>query len=134
MIFRYLDTSNIDESYQCIAIANNCLNINKEISKEDARKFNELKKNTIVCEENNNILGFGSFLGNNIDLLFVNASSQKQGIGKKILSTIEDIAQKQGYSNLKLIAINNSEHFYQKQGYNVFKDSSGDSIASKFLK
>ncbi len=135
MIFRELDKANIDEIFSCISLSNETQGLfpSNRITPKEIEAFRKPEVNTIICEKNNEILGYGTLCGTYISDLYVYPTMQRKGIGTKILSKLEEIAKESGKNQIKLIAVRGSETFYQKQGYEIFKDSSGDSIAAKFL-
>ena len=56
-----------------------------------------------------------------IDLLWVNTEPQNQGIGKKLLIILEQLAHKQGVNRAYLDTSNfEAPDFYKKYGYEIF--------------
>jgi putative acetyltransferase len=87
------------------------------------------KSETYVAIENDDILGFISMRKNNLAALFVNTTSQGQGIGTKLLDyikkrrkTIQLTVYKKNFRAIK---------FYQNQGFSIInerKDEKTDEI------
>ena len=72
---------------------------------------------TVVCEENNEILGLGALDGNEIKRLYIDPTSQGKGIGSKIIGHLENEAKKRGVKAASTQASPSSESFYHKLGY-----------------
>lgn len=65
-----------------------------------------------------------------LSLLIVNAQYQRNNIGSKLLSQIEELAKANGMNNLKLQVRNynlNALKFYKKHGYTIIEKASSDS-------
>ena len=72
---------------------------------------------TIVLEIDNNIIGTGTILGNEIVRVFVNPEFQKQGFGKLIMDKLEEKALSETVSTIQLDASIPSKKFYDRLGY-----------------
>lgn len=75
---------------------------------------------TYVYEENKNILGFISMLGNEIAGLFVNPEHHSKGIGSSLVNHIKD-----DHNNLEVEVFKNNKigrAFYDKYGFVTFKE------------
>lgn len=54
-----------------------------------------------------------------IDGIYVNASSAKNGLGRKLLERFEEIVKEAGITQIKLITTKNAEPFFNKMGYDI---------------
>jgi GNAT superfamily N-acetyltransferase len=72
-----------------------------------------------VCVGGPDIVGFG-FLSRRdaeVGAVFVDPAVQRRGIGRRILSTLEDAAMKAGLTRLRVVASLNAESFYASTGF-----------------
>jgi len=74
---------------------------------------------TVVMILENRITGFGclSADGSTIDMLFTHYAHQSEGVGSKILETLEKEAVQRGNNEVRLITSATAWSFYQKRGY-----------------
>jgi N-acetylglutamate synthase-like GNAT family acetyltransferase len=93
------------------------------IPKNKPERLIEKSKNRIllVAEENNHVIGTASLVDNEVKSVFVDTKLHKQGIGKKLMQSIEDIAKKKGIKHLFLFASLTAVEFYKKLDYKVAK-------------
>ncbi|MHA2123431.1 MAG: GNAT family N-acetyltransferase [Promethearchaeota archaeon] len=78
---------------------------------------------TIVLEKNNQIVGTGTILENEIKRLFVEAKLQKHGLGKLIMRKLEEKAASLGIDVIKLDASIPSKKFYDSLGYVTLEET-----------
>ncbi len=81
------------------------------------------KEYTIVLEKNNQIVGTGTILEDEIKRLFVEAKLQKQGLGKFIMRKLEEKAASLGIDVIKLDASIPSKEFYDSLGYVTLEET-----------
>jgi len=79
-------------------------------------------------DENNNVIGvarlqFNSTTEAQIRYMAVAGEYERQGIGRKLVNTLEQHAQKSSCKNIVLHARQSALGFYQKLGYSVIKKS-----------
>jgi putative acetyltransferase len=74
-----------------------------------------------VSSENDMIVGFGTVvpLQEEIRAVYVDSAFARQGVGTKILATLEELAVDQGVYKLHIDASLNAENFYCHHGYSV---------------
>jgi len=77
------------------------------------------EKYTVVMKDENGITGFGclSADGGTVDMLFTHYARQSEGIGSKILETLEKEAVQRGNVEIMLTTSATAWSFYQKRGY-----------------
>lgn len=77
----------------------------------------------VVAEHDGKIIGFAQYFppNNSIEALHVLPNFGKQGIGKKLIQSIEEIARNQGASQITLGSSLNAVGFYEKCGYTRIK-------------
>ncbi|OHB83535.1 MAG: hypothetical protein A2Z38_11365 [Planctomycetes bacterium RBG_19FT_COMBO_48_8] len=78
---------------------------------------------TIVVEKNNQIIGTGTIVGDEIMRVFVNPAFQKRGVGKLIMRRLEQKAVSAGIEVLKLDASLPSKRFYELLGYVLLEET-----------
>jgi putative acetyltransferase len=75
-----------------------------------------------VAIENQRIIGFTDFLPQGeLTSLYVHPKYIGKGVGKKLLTFIENIAKKMGIKILRCQSSKNAKDFYLKHGYIVIK-------------
>jgi putative acetyltransferase len=72
---------------------------------------------TVCVDKRDHLLGVGARFGNEITGLYVSATLQRQGIGSKLLSQIEEDAKLEGINELQFHSTLTALPFYLKQGY-----------------
>lgn len=93
------------------------VNFNREVIKEKATHFN------VYAKENNQIVG-GALVWEHsdalyIDVLWLNESYRKRGIGTKIVSMIDRVALDKGIPKIFVDTYAfQAQEFYQKHGFN----------------
>ncbi|HET7658165.1 MAG TPA: GNAT family N-acetyltransferase [Bacillales bacterium] len=77
------------------------------------------KKLLLVAEQNDEIVGFGQvdFRNQEIEAVYVSPEVAGSGVGKKLLTELEDASRKEGLKTLRLSASLNACGFYKKAGY-----------------
>ena len=91
-------------------------NDNEWISKAITDRF------FLVAELNSKIIATGALKHNVILHMFVDPDFQLQGLGKKMLSKLEDYAKENGYKEVTCDPSLTAIDFYLKQGYEVTQD------------
>ncbi len=73
----------------------------------------------VVAEENGRVVGFGQIdLANReIQAVYVSPDAQGRGVGAALLARLEEIALREGLSQLTLKATLNAESFYAAHGW-----------------
>lgn len=78
----------------------------------------------VVMDKNHKPIATSRLLDNgHIGRMAVLKGWRKQGIGKKMLSMLSDIAREKGLSRVFLSAQVDAIDFYQKQGFNIISDT-----------
>ncbi|HWG90387.1 MAG TPA: GNAT family N-acetyltransferase [Candidatus Thermoplasmatota archaeon] len=72
---------------------------------------------TLVAEEGGRLVGFGSLLGREIQMLYVHPDAAGKGVGSALLAALEKQATALGHHRLRLRASLNAEAFYASRGY-----------------
>lgn len=72
---------------------------------------------TIVLDKGGRLLGTGTLVDDEIKRVFVAPAFQKQGLGRRILQHLEELATLQGARIVKLDASLPSKMFYDRLGY-----------------
>lgn len=90
-------------------------------NKKQGRNWPEV---IFVAEKENQIVGFSalSLIDPNINAIFVDPAFVRQGIGTKLLATLEDEAIKRRIRCLWVSAALNAVQFYRSQGYQNVKE------------
>ena len=72
-----------------------------------------------VAEENDGIVGFGQLNveSGEVEAVYVLPNAERQGVGTRLLRTLEEYAQKHGLTSLHLDASLNAVPFYLSAGY-----------------
>lgn len=78
---------------------------------------------TIVLEKDNQIIGTGTIVDNQIMRVFVQPALQKRGFGKLIMQKLEEKALSEGISVVKLDASLPSKEFYDSSGYVTLEET-----------
>jgi len=120
----------ITDSERCAEIINACHKSMPELSDEQVRfllgkytpKYLEeeyLKHYVLVYEENDEILGVGSFIteGAEIRGIYIDPKFQSKGIGSRLVLELEKEAKMQGAQKVYVKAYFAPEHFYEKLGF-----------------
>lgn len=72
----------------------------------------------IVAESGDELAGFASVVGGELDGLFVEPDRWKQGVGRALVSAAAHIARRRGHT-LTVVAGPTSRGFYEKCGFSV---------------
>lgn len=118
--------------------------ISKELNFEDLLKKISEFATIIIAKTHDVLIGYAAFYANNmttrtayLTLIGVKPAYQKKGIGKELLTKVEQISLSKGMLKLDLEVKKDNEYaitFYKSQGYEFFKDCSNSSIyMRKFL-
>lgn len=91
-------------------------------------KTNEAKSKIIGAYEGDQLLGIGILSPTDsdkkmkLDFLCVDSELQKSGVGRTILTHLEEYAVSQGANEIELEARYTAKDFYKKLGYETFGD------------
>lgn len=125
---------NTDSSNVCEIIKKNLIEINsKDYPQEIINDMCNLyipeymiekskKRDIYVAELNGELIGTASFEDNVIYTVFVNTNYHKRGIGRKLISFIEESAKKNSINLIQLSASLTSLNFYYSLGYKYVKE------------
>jgi len=120
--FEHSDTEEIIELWYNVSLVAHSF-IPKEIwesQKEELRNKYLQMAETWVAEENGNLIGFISLLGNYIGALFVVSKEQGKGVGTKL---IERARQEKGHLNVGVYSKNvDARRFYEKNGFKYINE------------
>ena len=75
-----------------------------------------------VATHKGRVVGTASLDRQVVRSVFVELGLQGSGIGKKLMSTLENVAAQKGYSELKVPSSITAEGFYRAMGYCVERD------------
>ena len=78
---------------------------------------------TLVAEVNQDMVGLASLLGHRISAVYVHPQFAHQGIGSRLLHTLEHIAVRRNIRRLSVAASLTAQPFYLKHGYSVLGES-----------
>ena len=78
---------------------------------------------TLVAEADGVIVGFSALLGRRISALYVHPQFIRQGIGSRLLASLEQIAVSQNIRTIRVAASLTAYPFYQANGYQVLGES-----------
>ncbi|BCZ48709.1 GNAT family acetyltransferase [Clostridium gelidum] len=124
----------IDSSKLCEIIKRNLIEINskdypKEIIDGMCSRFvpenmieNAKKRDIYVAELNGELIGTASLENNIIYGVFVDVNYHGCGVGKKLMSIIEDNAKENSVNLVQVPSSITSQNFYYKLGYNYVKE------------
>lgn len=79
---------------------------------------------TLILAKAGRILGTGSIVDDEIKRVFVDPAFQKQGLGRRIMQQLEEVAIRQGAATVKLDASLPSKVFYDRLGYATVEPAS----------
>jgi len=79
-------------------------------------------RNIYVAELNGKIIGTASLENNTICAVYVNINYQNRGIGRKLISFIEDVAKNNSINLLRIHASLTSLNFYYAIGYTFVEE------------
>ena len=83
-----------------------------------------LSHNTLVAEENGEIVGFADMDHNGyLDRLYVHKDHQRRGIATALVKELELLAQKAGVSRFETYASITAKPFFEKQGYKAVAEN-----------
>jgi GNAT superfamily N-acetyltransferase len=85
------------------------------------------EKCLVAVDPEGNPVGFCSFAEDEVRGLFVHPDVQGKGIGKALLNTAESALLNAGRWPIKLEATISARAFYEKSGYKVTEETTGDS-------
>ena len=74
---------------------------------------------TLVVEEEGVVIATGTLLGTNVRRMFVDAAAQSRGLGRALLSRLEEHGRSLGLVALDLSSSLPAYHFYLNSGYNT---------------
>lgn len=118
LIIKNLETVNIKDYPQEAINALNPRNLpDKLIQKSKNRVL-------LIIKEKKHIIGTASLVENEVKSVFVKTDLHKQGVGKRLMQKIEEIAKEKNIKNLFLFASLTAVKFYKKLGYKVIKKES----------
>lgn len=122
--FKNDDAKKISEIIKENLIHVNCKDYEASVIEHMCHYFNEkrikeiaTKRTVFVAEYNNEIVGIASLDIDTILTVFINRVYHGQGIGKKMMKYIENLAFKENIAILKLPASLTAVNFYKKLGY-----------------
>lgn len=78
---------------------------------------------TLVAEADGVIVGFAALLGHRISAAYVHPQFVRQGIGRRLLRALEQIAIAHNIRTLRVAASLTARPFYQTHGYQVIGES-----------
>ena len=70
-----------------------------------------------VAEEGEGVIGYGLLLGHEVRAVYVHPDAAEKGVGRALLSAIEEAARERGIGALDVHASLNAEGFYRAHGY-----------------
>ncbi|AGA68224.1 putative P-loop ATPase fused to an acetyltransferase [Desulfitobacterium dichloroeliminans LMG P-21439] len=115
--FKHPDTEEIIEIWYNVSVVAHSF-IPKEMwesHKDELRNKYLPIAETWVAEENGNLIGFISLLGNYIGALFITPKEQGKGVGTKL---IEQARREKGHLNVGVYSKNiDAGRFYKKNGF-----------------
>ena len=131
--FRKGDCHDINSLELCrIRSIENCkIYTNKQLDiwKQSKPNWNELIKNTLICLEEESIVGFIVAKENVLDYLYVNPDYQNKGIGNYLVSLVEK-------DKMKCDCNSYSEKILKKRGWSFLsennKENSGEIFRNKW--
>ncbi len=85
-------------------------------SPEKVRQIN-LERHCFVAEVDHHIVGTGALEGSELCTFFIHPDYQNLGIGTQLLTTIEELAHRQGLAVITVDASVTGEPFYARKGY-----------------
>lgn len=91
---------------------------------------------TIILEDKDTILGLGCLDKNELKRMYTHPTTQRKGVGRKILVTLEEEAKRQGNKIIILQSSPSAMGFYRRFGYKVVRSGSLriDSALFQFIK
>ncbi|UOQ44459.1 GNAT family N-acetyltransferase [Halobacillus salinarum] len=95
-----------------------------QFTKADYWSKRMLASSTWLGVEGSRVTGCGSLWGNEVDLLYIHAEKQNQGLGKQLLHQLEVEAQAKGVSCLKTQASLTAVPFLKQQGFTALQSQS----------
>jgi GNAT superfamily N-acetyltransferase len=117
LIYRTIDTCYAD--FYCVE----AINFFKNWHNDQKILKNAKEGYTIVVEKNDQIIGTGTVVGDEIMRVFVDPVFQKQDLGKLIMRQLEQKAVSTGINFVKLDASLPSKKFYELLGYIVLEET-----------
>lgn len=79
---------------------------------------------TIFVKDQNKIIGgifgFSEFKWLYIDSMYVNKNYRKMGLGTKLLSNAENLAEKRSCLGIKFECFESNFHYYKSKGYKIY--------------
>jgi putative acetyltransferase len=70
-----------------------------------------------VAEADGEIVGFGALYGDEVKAVYVSPRTQRMGIGRALLATLEREAIHRGITTIKLESTITAQRFYESQGF-----------------
>jgi N-acetylglutamate synthase-like GNAT family acetyltransferase len=77
---------------------------------------------TYVAVDGNNVVGTAGFDGKQVRTVFVRPDQHKRGVGSLLMRAVEALAIERGLDRLSLLSSITAQGFYQRLGYNSFRD------------
>jgi len=112
----------------------NSKDYSKEIIERMCIRFSEeniinraSNRKMVLMIENEEVIGTASLKDNIILSVFVDVNTQGQGIGTKLMSYLEEIANKKGFKKVLLPSSITSVSFYERLGYKIIEERINDS-------
>ncbi len=88
---------------------------------------------TVVLERDGIIIGTGTLVGKKVTRAYVAPELQGQGLGKRIMSLLEERAEADGLENLFLYSSVTAKRFYESLGYGIEAEKSDEMEDGKHL-
>ena len=127
--FKSIDSSKLFEIIKKNLIEINSKDYSKEIIDGMCSRFvpermieNAKKRDIYVAELNGELIGTASLENNVIYGVFVDVNYHGCGIGRKLMSVIEDNAKEKSVNLVQVPSSITSQNFYYKLGYNYVKE------------
>ena len=95
---------------------------------EDEHNEQEMVKDaadgiTLIAEYDGKMIGIGTLLKERIKRVYVDPACQGKGIGKMIMSRLEELAKESGIKEIRLYSSVPAKKFYDAIGYNTYSQS-----------
>lgn len=127
--FKSMDSSKLIEIIKRNLIEINSKDYAKEIINGMCNRFtpermieNAKKRDIYVAEFNGGLIGTASLENNVIYGVFVDVNYHRRGVGRKLMSIIEDKAKENSVNLIQIPSSITSQNFYYKLGYKYVKE------------
>lgn len=77
---------------------------------------------TLVVEYQDNIIGTGSLLQDEIQSVFIHPDFQQLGLGTQLMIRLEEYARQRSIQEIQLYALTLSRSFFEKLGYHTISE------------